>query len=410
MSWQATAWVSTVEAGGPSGKLLLYALANYADEHGRCWPSDSRLMADTEMGERTIRDWKRKLEDAGLLTVARRRGIGGTYQADEIRLAMASSTAKKAAPADAQPPANAAGGEDATTGECRRDHRQLTPPPPASDSNPPAPPYKAEPSKEPSEEPIERERESEGEEVASDDPAKFERRVKRIADDTSWPGWVGSSTAWAVRQFAGLTDAGRAEAERRAPAFLAFCRSQKTAPVALGVYFRDQKWTDLPAVAEKPERTDDYAPPFGPVWGGIRMRVMMTTPPVDGPKPGAFMAGQLARDDEQGRRARLTRQATYGWPIVSRMHEDALSRRGVSVTVALAERLKPLMEPVPVGSELWGLWRDEHEARGWPWLPDPGLQRVAYFPAGGPVGLETFVQAISDEGNDHDGGAQQAAE
>lgn len=402
MSWQATAWVSTVEAGGPSGKLLLYALANYADEHGRCWPSDSRLMADTEMGERTIRDWKRKLEDAGLLTVARRRGTGGTFQADEIRLAMAAS-AKKAAPAVVQPPANEAGGEVATTGECRRDHRQLTPPPPASDSNPPTPPYKAEPSKEPSEEPDER--------GGRDERKKAEVRGWALLKD--WPGFAGMPKEPALKFWLALTADEQDEAERKFKPWLALLKAQRKSHVpAPSSYFGQKLFAEVPepTAADKPSVVD--APVFGPVWGAIRLRLLLTVAPIDGPRPSAFMAAELQRDDEKGEQARRTRRAMHGWPQVNAMHDRATNtRKGVSVTAELADRLKPLMVPVMVGSPDYDAWRELHQSRGWPWIPDPGAQPVVYFPARGPEALKAFEQAIRDEGNDDDGGTrQQAAE
>ncbi|TIR81414.1 MAG: helix-turn-helix domain-containing protein, partial [Mesorhizobium sp.] len=50
-------------------------------------------------------------------------------------------------------------------------------------------------------------------------------------------------------------------------------------------------------------------------------------------------------------------------------------------------------------------WKALFQQRGWPWLPDPG--RVAYFPVGGPDGLEAFEQAV--RGN-HDAGGREAAE
>ena len=39
MSWTASRWAAQQSAGSPIAKLLLYALADLADEHGRCWPT-----------------------------------------------------------------------------------------------------------------------------------------------------------------------------------------------------------------------------------------------------------------------------------------------------------------------------------------------------------------------------------
>lgn len=136
------------------------------------------------------------------------------------------------------------------------------------------------------------------------------------------------------------------------------------------------------------------------------MRALLLTSPADAPPAKGFMATLLAQDDAKGRQARLTRQAMHGWPQVNRMHDAAESRRGITVAPAL-ETLAALMEPVPVRGEMWQRWLEEHERRGWPWLPDPGQMPVVYFPVGGPDGLEAFEQAV--RGN-HDAGGREAAE
>ncbi len=382
MSWQATAWVSTVEAGGPSGKLLLYALANYADEHGKCWPSDARLIADTELSERAVRDWKRKLEEAGLLAIERRRTAGGTFQADEIRLAMGG-----------RPPANSAGG---ATGKSCRDHRQMVPEPPANGAVPPTPPYKAEPSEEPPVEPSSergREREVSEKEACGDDPAKFEKRVKRIAAVHSWPGWANSPTAWSIKQFAALTDAERAEAEAKAGAYIAHCRKKA---ISLGNYFRERKWLDVPAsvIAAQDAPAPVTAAPFGKVWNAIRFE-RLGRPAAPMPRASSFLEALMTGDTEAGNRARLDRQAKFGWPDVNFMHDMAATGRGVAVKPedATAEGLAQGFEQVRVGSDLWHAWKQLHEAKGWPWIPDPGSLPYVWFPAGGPDRLADFQNA-----------------
>ena len=48
VSWKATAWAAGQTTGAARRKLLLLALANYADETGVCWPSQETLARDTE--------------------------------------------------------------------------------------------------------------------------------------------------------------------------------------------------------------------------------------------------------------------------------------------------------------------------------------------------------------------------
>ena len=50
MTW---AWSQTV--GDAGAKAVLVALANFADEDGRCWPGVARLAHMTDQGERTVR-------------------------------------------------------------------------------------------------------------------------------------------------------------------------------------------------------------------------------------------------------------------------------------------------------------------------------------------------------------------
>jgi Helix-turn-helix domain len=54
MSWQATAWAIRQTTGAARGKLLLLALASYADKNGLCWPSQETLARDTEQSVDTV--------------------------------------------------------------------------------------------------------------------------------------------------------------------------------------------------------------------------------------------------------------------------------------------------------------------------------------------------------------------
>jgi hypothetical protein len=67
MSWQATAWAEKQKTGSPSCKVLLLVLANYADEHGYCWPSQEKLAKGTEQSIDTIQRNARLLQAAGLV-------------------------------------------------------------------------------------------------------------------------------------------------------------------------------------------------------------------------------------------------------------------------------------------------------------------------------------------------------
>lgn len=266
-----------------------------------------------------------------------------------------------------------------------------------------------------SQEPVEREREREGLEEtpiangdSTDDPKKFEVRVKRLADRLDWPGWANSSTAWTVARFAELTDAERADAEARAAAYVAHCGKKA---LSMGTYFQQRKWVDLPAsviaAAEAPPIV--LASPFGKLWGALRL-FWLLRPAGQLPRASAFLEKLMAGDDEGALRERLAHRSRHGWPAVNHLHRLAANGREIILpkdAPAMLEELAQAFVKVRVGSDEYLAWKALHEERGWPWLPDPGRQEWVYFPAGGPAGLEAFEQAV--RGN-HDAGGREAAE
>jgi len=71
MSFQAMAWA--VKQVLPSReKLVLLMAANYADEYGKCWPSNARMMQDTGLTKNTITAAFKELEARGLLRIQHR--------------------------------------------------------------------------------------------------------------------------------------------------------------------------------------------------------------------------------------------------------------------------------------------------------------------------------------------------
>jgi hypothetical protein len=62
----------------PTAKLVLLALADFADEVGHCWPGMARLVEMTGLSERAVRANLRALEDAGTIKTTRGDGRGHT--------------------------------------------------------------------------------------------------------------------------------------------------------------------------------------------------------------------------------------------------------------------------------------------------------------------------------------------
>lgn len=85
MSVQAiTAALAFQECSAPE-KLLLLVLANYADEHGMCWPSQTRLSHDTRYTDRGVRKLLASLTERGVIS-RRPRYKSGSRTSDAITL------------------------------------------------------------------------------------------------------------------------------------------------------------------------------------------------------------------------------------------------------------------------------------------------------------------------------------
>jgi hypothetical protein len=77
MSIRATSWAWTVQTT-PTAKLVLVALADFADEAGLCWPRVSVLVEMTCLSERTVRTAIATLTAAGLIVTDQAVGRGNT--------------------------------------------------------------------------------------------------------------------------------------------------------------------------------------------------------------------------------------------------------------------------------------------------------------------------------------------
>ncbi len=77
MSVVATRWAKRLRVR-TTCRVVLNALADYADKEGRCWPSQTTLAAETGLAIRTIRLVLAELTAAGVITRTHRgNGMGG---------------------------------------------------------------------------------------------------------------------------------------------------------------------------------------------------------------------------------------------------------------------------------------------------------------------------------------------
>lgn len=86
MSVQALSCAFAIRGISSSEKLVLLALANYANDKMVCWPSQERLAADTELSDRTVWASLKALEVKRLLSRVSRKRSDGTRATDVFTL------------------------------------------------------------------------------------------------------------------------------------------------------------------------------------------------------------------------------------------------------------------------------------------------------------------------------------
>lgn len=79
MSVQAMAWAFDMQMESPSAKLVLLALANFADEEGKCWPSQERLAAMSSQSVDSVQRRLKELVELGFITTIRRARKSSVY-------------------------------------------------------------------------------------------------------------------------------------------------------------------------------------------------------------------------------------------------------------------------------------------------------------------------------------------
>ncbi|MGE0425292.1 MAG: helix-turn-helix domain-containing protein [Reyranellaceae bacterium] len=398
----------------PSEWAVLMVLADCHNPVNGCFPSQDYICAKTNLGERAVRDQLARLRERGLIDWDAARE-GQRRGSNRYRLGFEP---------DFQP-ANSAGRDEGTStgknepsqpAESDALNRQNLPPNPVR-----------EPVKEP-------EREGAGARGQEGQPetdrvtetvipaetpgrADFEKRVMKFCTGKGfaagpWPDWDTSSPGWVARQFAALTPAERAEAERWRDAYLLDIAGRKAKPVAVGNFLNGRMWAGLdPAILERAERQKQarLSPEERPQPEGWAACL--------GPVGMAWLFGKLLAgpaDAEMARRPFLAdQQLREAWPALW-WFQAMLRQKGGAVFDPQWHALKGAMEPVPLGCNVLAAWRAEFEARGWRWLAAFDGAPVVYCPKGGPVGLADFDAALrraqdgEDQGND--GGGREAAE
>jgi DNA-binding MarR family transcriptional regulator len=104
MSLKAMTCAMALRGVTASEKLLLLALANYADEDGACFPSQARLAEDACLSLRTVVTLLAALEERGLIARERRTRRDGTRTSDAITLLFHGGLSATIAQPECNPP------------------------------------------------------------------------------------------------------------------------------------------------------------------------------------------------------------------------------------------------------------------------------------------------------------------
>jgi hypothetical protein len=99
----AQSWAYEQRAGSAGAKAVLVALAVFADEDGRCFPSQERIAGMTEQTARSVRTHLANLEAIGLMRREHRRRPDGTYSSDAFVLLAPEERLRPHIPAPEEP-------------------------------------------------------------------------------------------------------------------------------------------------------------------------------------------------------------------------------------------------------------------------------------------------------------------
>jgi hypothetical protein len=86
VSVKAVSWAIDTRVGDPTLKVLLIAIANYANHEHECWYPQGILARDAEISDRTVRRSLVKLRAAGLIQTSQRKRADGSNGTLVIRL------------------------------------------------------------------------------------------------------------------------------------------------------------------------------------------------------------------------------------------------------------------------------------------------------------------------------------
>ena len=361
--------------------LILLALADHADDDGRCFPSISRLAEKGRMSERNVKRCLRALEECGVVKTETGAGPKGcnVYIVDvDAMRDMPKTTAcgdDKMSPHEDEAGGDKTGtqGVTKTTGGGDAHVTQTIIEPSGTLQAREA-----------------RAREAAGADDVGGDIKSIHRAFKRWFP--TWPAYLDSSEPEALKAWEALSPEEREAAADRAADYVAALRKTGRSYVCkAAVYLSEKRWMRL---TEKTAETAQPAlhKPFSRGWMAKRLVALLGPISEHIPQPTTFIQNLIDRGGPEGERERLKHLSRHGWPMVNTMDARSVGSTVTPDIVALSAGF----EKVHVASERFADWRALHEARGWPWLPPAGNHEWFYFPAGGPDCFHEFEAKVGE--------------
>lgn len=368
--------------------LILLALADWADDKGRCFPAIATLAAKGRMSERNAQRCLTNLRERGIIRVDIGSGPKGcnVYHIDIAGMKKAALsevvTGDKMSPpdADARGDISDVGGDVGVTGgvtfSTDRGDVGVTQ-------------TVIEPPVEPSTEPSLREGASERE-ISRSIEKGFWRTIK------DWPDFAGMPKDRAKAAWFALTAEERDLAERRRDAWFALLKVQRKSHVpAPSTYFGEKLFLevpDQPSECVKPQLQNPFSRPWMALWLGELAKPMATAWPV----LTAFQQMQM-RDPAKAGDVEMERRRKYGWPKAAAMAAEPKPMIVQPQYMAMSEGFQKVHRDSREAAE----WKALFEHRGWPWL-STNFEWL-YLPPGEPeVAMGEYMKLLNEGKGDDD--------
>jgi len=93
MGVKALSWAWEAHVGSHTRKLILIALADWADDNGYCWPSYDTIARKCEISRRAVVMGIKRLQDDNLILLEKRHDSSGFQSSNRYKLSLSASPA-----------------------------------------------------------------------------------------------------------------------------------------------------------------------------------------------------------------------------------------------------------------------------------------------------------------------------